>query len=105
MTAQNRIPYVKQSPQVVDVPLLDVQHQQLLVPPEKLLPAEAAVDVLRAGFAVARVSATLKCKTFYKRLRESLPGTKRRDLRNPLQRKMQFIVFTKRASVTKSSWW
>ena len=27
--------------------LLNVQHEQLLVPPEELLPAEAAVDVLR----------------------------------------------------------
>ena len=36
--------------------LLDVEHEQLLVPTEELLAAEAAVDVLRAGAAVERVA-------------------------------------------------
>ena len=73
-TAQNSVPDVEQPPQVVDVPLLNVQHEQLLVPPEELLPAEAAVDVLSAGFAVERVPTTLLCKTFYQRLREFTLG-------------------------------
>ena len=36
--------------------LLNVEHEQLLVPPQKLLAAEAAVDVLSAGAAVERVA-------------------------------------------------
>ena len=36
--------------------LLDVEHEQLLVPTEELLAAESAVDVLGAGAAVERVA-------------------------------------------------
>ena len=39
--------------------LLDVEHEQLLVPTEELLAAEAAVDVLGAGAAVERVAAAV----------------------------------------------
>ena len=39
--------------------LLDVEHEQLLVPTEELLAAEAAVDVLGAGAAVERVAAVV----------------------------------------------
>ena len=39
--------------------LLDVEHEQLLVPTEELLAAESAVDVLGAGAAVERVVATV----------------------------------------------
>ena len=55
-TALDSAPDVKESPEVVDVSLLDVEHEQLLVATQELLPAEPAVDVIRARAAVKHVT-------------------------------------------------
>ena len=55
-TALDSAPDVEESPEVVDVSLLDVEHEQLLVATQELLPAEPAVDVIRASAAVQLVT-------------------------------------------------